>query len=160
MRLQVGKGKRQQMPLPLVLLDAQEESEMFHSQRKHFQGPVFNGNNLIKKFIQSLSWRWALELTRFSNRGVLMTEGPTLLTLILSFAHSHARCLVSWFIAPFSNANQWQSKSRFKTSENNWFYGFTFTCWIKTQSFINQNSTDGGNEHYASCCWSFQQRMS
>jgi len=32
--------------------------------------------------------------------GVLMNQGATELTLILSLAHSHARFLVSWLIAP------------------------------------------------------------
>lgn len=32
--------------------------------------------------------------------GVLMTPGATQLVRMLSFAHSHARLLVSWFIAP------------------------------------------------------------
>jgi hypothetical protein len=36
----------------------------------------------------------------FSNKGVFMTPGATQLVLIWSRDHSHAKLLVSWFIAP------------------------------------------------------------
>jgi len=35
-----------------------------------------------------------------SDKGVLITPGATQLVLILSRAHSHAKLLESWFIAP------------------------------------------------------------
>ena len=37
-----------------------------------------------------------------STKGVLINQGATQLLLILSFAHLHAKSLVSWFIAPAS----------------------------------------------------------
>lgn len=43
-----------------------------------------------------------LKLTEAASmREVLITHGATALTLILSIAHSHAKLLVNWFIAPY-----------------------------------------------------------
>lgn len=41
-----------------------------------------------------------------STKGVLMNHGATELLLLLSFAHSHAKLLASWFIAPTLRKNK------------------------------------------------------
>jgi len=39
-------------------------------------------------------------MVTLSPRGVLIGPGATQLVLMLSFAHSHAKFFVTWFIAP------------------------------------------------------------
>lgn len=51
-----------------------------------------------------------------SVRGVLMNQGATQLVLILSFAHSHAKFLVSWFIAAAKRIKEFNSVGHISNS--------------------------------------------
>lgn len=105
----------------------------------------------------------ARELT-LSTSEVLIYHGETELTRILSFAHSHAKFFVIWFIAPekqgSGNLKPINSCHLARTKYKILWCYFTFRCCIDGTTIYGNNPTNGGDEYNTALSWCFKERMS
>ena len=96
--------------------------------------------------------------------GVLMNQGATELTLILSLAHSHARFLVSWLIAPAIFLWSWQVTTVITAlqlhAQSLARELSTFRGWVYRESNVDRcHTANRGHRDNPSSSWSFQKWM-